>query len=135
MADEQPLTCVRCWHAHASRLLVIRWRSEQNLRLLCLECAAKDEADAPGLPGFRDVTVLAVGPVSGAVTEWGIRQPVSPGRDEFVVPYDPGLGENYARAIFPLDERHNPGAELVRREVTPWRLADEPATGEGRGDG
>lgn len=64
MTDEQPLTCVRCWHAPASRLLVIRWRSEQNMRLVCTECAAKDEAEAPGLPSFRSLTVLAVSPIS-----------------------------------------------------------------------
>jgi hypothetical protein len=62
-ADEnQPLTCVRCWHAPASRLLVIHWR-EETIRMLCGECAARDADEAPDLPGFRMVTLLTIGTV------------------------------------------------------------------------
>jgi hypothetical protein len=63
---DQPLACVRCWHAPASRLLVVHWRTE-TMRLLCGECAGMDAADARDLPAFRMVTVLTLGPreVSG----------------------------------------------------------------------
>lgn len=71
MTDDQPLTCVRCWHAPASRLLVIRWR-EETLRLLCTGCAPKDEADARGLPNFHGLTVLMVWPEHGTGTQWGV---------------------------------------------------------------
>lgn len=59
--EDQPLTCVRCWHAPASRLLVVHWRTE-TMRLLCGECAVIDAADARDLPAFRMVTVLTLGP-------------------------------------------------------------------------
>lgn len=61
------------------------------MRLLCTECAAKDEADAPGLPSFRGLTVLTVWPESGTDTQWGVsfgdegsipRGPVQRYRDE-----------------------------------------------------
>jgi hypothetical protein len=63
--DDQPLTCARCRHAPASRLLVAHWRTE-TIRLLCGGCAEADAEQARDLPSFRMVTVLAIGPEAAA---------------------------------------------------------------------
>lgn len=119
MADDQPLTCVRCWHAPASRLLVIRWRTEQNMRLLCTDCAVKDEVEAPGLPGFRGLTVLVVWPEHGTATEWGVR------RQGEAVPYASGA-EGGVRRMAAAGGHLGAPLDVVQRQVTPW----VPAPGE-----
>lgn len=122
MDSDQPLTCVRCWHAPASRLLVVRWR-EETLRLLCTGCAAKDEAEAPGLPGFRGLTVLMVWPEHGTVTEWGVTLE-GYGNEPFASAADEGDARLIA-ASFPRSR-----TAVVRREVGPWT----PVPGEGKGN-
>lgn len=74
----------------------------------------------------------------GSVTEWALaytHRPSIPGQParRVVQPYP---SEAEARAAVAQVLRLTPEDEpaLARREVGPWRLADEPATGEARGD-
>lgn len=63
-------------------------------------------------------------PKPGMVTEWGACR-----RGE-AEPFVSGPDEAAARRL--AEDLPNAVTGLVRREVTPWRLADEPATGEGQ---
>lgn len=120
MSDGQPLTCVRCWNSPASRLLVVRYRSECAHRLLCVPCAVLDEAEAPGLPSFKGVTVLTVMPAAALVTDWGVRL----GPDDVVQRYsDEPDAREALRQLEALDPSRR--RALVSREkwAGPWKEA------------